>query len=308
MTERQAGHLRLVHHSEFAGQDLDVLERDGDTWFTAEQIGAALGYSEPAIAINKIYRRHADELVRHTSQTSLVYEAGKREARVFTEQGVYLLTMFSRKPRAAAFRAFLADLMRDLRRGELHLVDNDGRPVMGAGPASQALVGQLAEQVERLTGVVERFAHSTVELGDRVSRLEQLAVKRELQAPVDAQASAAPTPRRARSAAPAPAPAPAFEAKRAAPRLDQREWEAFVAAWGSELGEGVQWVTSLAEFAQRRGLLTHLLAGSTGKHSRDSRLGKALRKLVGHRVAGFEICEARERSIKRWRYYVQRAQ
>ena len=52
----------IIRQEEFEGTQLAVIEHRGEEWFTAEDIGKALGFKEDeAKAIRKIYERNADE-------------------------------------------------------------------------------------------------------------------------------------------------------------------------------------------------------------------------------------------------------
>lgn len=46
---------------DFHGQELEVIDHKGQPWFTAETIGRALGYADPAKSIHKIYERNKAE-------------------------------------------------------------------------------------------------------------------------------------------------------------------------------------------------------------------------------------------------------
>jgi prophage antirepressor-like protein len=66
-------------------------------WMTGEEIGKHLGYSEPRVAINKIFNRHEAKFKygMDVSDTKLVSEAGIRNTRVFSERGVLKVIRYS---------------------------------------------------------------------------------------------------------------------------------------------------------------------------------------------------------------------
>lgn len=82
----------------FENQDIELITVDGQSMMTAAQIGAALGGTDGqnvrpsdrqnvgACDVAKIYRRNADE---------------------FTREGAWLIGMFARTPKAAAFRKWV---------------------------------------------------------------------------------------------------------------------------------------------------------------------------------------------------------
>ena len=98
------------------GNELHYLEKNGEILFPAEEIGRHLGYAEPAISINNLYNRNANELKLYSSIINLINEEGfQRDTRVFTEEGVYILSMLARTNEAKKFRARVALLLRRLR-------------------------------------------------------------------------------------------------------------------------------------------------------------------------------------------------
>lgn len=93
----------------------DVVDRDGQPWLQANQVGQALGYSRPA-AINTLYQSNADEFT--DAMTALVRlhhgndDAGQlREVRIFSLRGCHLLGMFARTAIAKDFRKWVLDVL-----------------------------------------------------------------------------------------------------------------------------------------------------------------------------------------------------
>lgn len=100
-----------------SGPALDYIEQDGQVLFTAEEVGRHLGYANPAISVNKLFRQNENELKHYSTCTKTVQVDGKlRETRAFTEEGVYILSMLARTNEAKRFRARVALLLRRVRR------------------------------------------------------------------------------------------------------------------------------------------------------------------------------------------------
>ncbi|MDR0339923.1 MAG: Bro-N domain-containing protein [Desulfovibrio sp.] len=98
------------------GAKLNYVEKDGEILFTAEEIGTHLGYSDPARSIHKIFRKNYSELKLYAVGAKLATTDGKEyETRLFTEEGVYILSMLARTNEAKKFRARVALLLRRLR-------------------------------------------------------------------------------------------------------------------------------------------------------------------------------------------------
>jgi prophage antirepressor-like protein len=112
--------------------ELVAVKSDGKPWFTAEQIGLALGYGQrigqidvpfdslaAQNAVNRIYARHADEFTpAMTAEVVLPTPGGPQKTRVFSPRGCHLLAMFARTPVAKAFRRWILDILDALAEGE----------------------------------------------------------------------------------------------------------------------------------------------------------------------------------------------
>lgn len=95
----------------FGVLNVDVYQNDKHQYYmTREQIGAALEYSDPRIAIYKIHQRNADRLDPLSSVTKLVTQVGnhteERELFCYNLRGVMEICRFSRQPKADAFMDF----------------------------------------------------------------------------------------------------------------------------------------------------------------------------------------------------------
>ena len=70
-----------------------------DGAITREKLGAALGYSNPGIAVGKIHRRHKERLDARSGVTSLVYpDGGTQETVVYSIEGALEVCRWSRSP------------------------------------------------------------------------------------------------------------------------------------------------------------------------------------------------------------------
>lgn len=103
----------------FEGATLSVVDRDGQPWLQASDIGRALGYQRPD-SITKIYERNAAEFCgRMTCTVKLtVHGWGKSKAsapvRIFSPRGCHLLAMLAKTDRAAKFRRWVLDVLEGL--------------------------------------------------------------------------------------------------------------------------------------------------------------------------------------------------
>jgi len=98
---------------------INVEDNTNDLWFTAEEIGTALELADPRDAVNKIFQRHKDELDEHSQVCELMTQGGQQNVRIFSEEGAYLISMFSKSEKAKEFRRWLAGLLKRYRQGTL---------------------------------------------------------------------------------------------------------------------------------------------------------------------------------------------
>ncbi len=99
--------------------EMHFREINGEFCLSAEQIGLGLGYSEPADAVTKLYSRYKDELEPFSLTVNLTVSAPP--SRVFTEEGIYIISMLARTPAAKEFRKKVAGLLKGLRQQKLTL-------------------------------------------------------------------------------------------------------------------------------------------------------------------------------------------
>lgn len=114
--------LSIVTKEMFGQNEMNIYENENnDIFMTRDQIGQALEYSNPRIAISKIHNRHKDRLNRFSSVTKLGTEAGYRETVIYNEQGIYEIIRRSQQPKADAFYDWVYELLSKLRKGKLQV-------------------------------------------------------------------------------------------------------------------------------------------------------------------------------------------
>ena len=119
--------LTLIKQDKFNDILVDVYRNDNDEVFmTSKQLGEALGYANPRQAINKFVLRNSYLAESEFSvESKLTSTDGKSyETRIFTEDGIYEVTMLSKQPKAKEFRFFIRKLLKGLRKNELTVVSN----------------------------------------------------------------------------------------------------------------------------------------------------------------------------------------
>lgn len=102
----------------FEGSEIELITRDGELWVRGPQIGAALGYNDPARKIRTLYSRHADEFTETmTGVIQLETAGGPQQVRVFSLRGAHLLAMLARTKKAKAFRRWVLDILDTIAKG-----------------------------------------------------------------------------------------------------------------------------------------------------------------------------------------------
>lgn len=115
--------LKLIKSSKFNGIECDIYSNDKEMFMTSEQLGNCLGYQYARESINKIVNRNKYlENQEFSTEVKMTSEAGIRNTRVFTEDGIYEVTMLAKTEKAKEFRAFVRKLLKSLRRGENKLI------------------------------------------------------------------------------------------------------------------------------------------------------------------------------------------
>lgn len=110
----------------FGETPLTLIDRQGEPWLTASDLGRALGYaakggtqtdapfedSEASKQIRRLYNRHADEFTdQMTDLLDMETPGGRQKVRIFSPRGCHLIAMFSRTERAKAFRRWVLDVL-----------------------------------------------------------------------------------------------------------------------------------------------------------------------------------------------------
>lgn len=115
--------MTVITSKPFGALNVDVYQNDKHQYYmTREQIGAALEYGNPKVAIMNIHTRNSDRLDKFCSVLNLSTEVGNhtqmRQTYVYSLRGVMEICRLSRQPKADAFMDFCWDIMESLMRGD----------------------------------------------------------------------------------------------------------------------------------------------------------------------------------------------
>jgi prophage antirepressor-like protein len=105
---------------QFDGIPVSVVDQDGEGWMIGEDIGKALGYSEPRKSINNLFDRYREELEEYSVDIKLMATDGKQyDTRVYNEEGVMMIGFLSKQPKAVAFRKWAVKILKAYRHKDL---------------------------------------------------------------------------------------------------------------------------------------------------------------------------------------------
>ena len=91
-----------------------------DILLTREQIGQALEYSDPDVALSKIHKKHKDRLDGLSVVTKLESTDGKEyNTTLYSERGIMEICRWSRQPKANIFMDWVWDIIEKYRHNEL---------------------------------------------------------------------------------------------------------------------------------------------------------------------------------------------
>lgn len=115
--------LELIKSSKFEEVECDIYSNKTEMFMTSEQLGNCLGYQFARESINKLVSRN--EYLRNkefSAEVKMTSPSGEQETRVFTEDGIYEVTMLAKTEKAKEFRAFIRKLLKSLRKGEVKII------------------------------------------------------------------------------------------------------------------------------------------------------------------------------------------
>lgn len=122
--------LSLAKKEFFGEVGVDLHQNgNGEVFMTIEQLSSALEYSGKS-SIDSIVSRNPYLRESYFSVTCKMQATDGKSynTRLFTEDGIYEITMLSKQPKAMEFRQFIRRLLKGLRKGEIKLLAPDTKP------------------------------------------------------------------------------------------------------------------------------------------------------------------------------------
>ena len=161
--------MTVITSKPFGALNVDVYQNDKHQYYmTREQIGTALEYTSPVVAVKKIHDRYADRLDALSSITNLVIEVGNhtqmRQTYVYNLRGVMEICRFSRQPKADAFMDFCWDIMESLMRGDSVLAT----PKMDAALSKEFIDVRLHALFDSMKNLQNELNSTRKDLSDQI--------------------------------------------------------------------------------------------------------------------------------------------
>jgi prophage antirepressor-like protein len=103
----------------FGTQEVTFIEKDNQLYLTAEELGKALGYSEPRKGVIKVFERHRDILANFSVDVKLTTTGGKKDVTAFNELGCNIIAMKSNTKKSDEFVVWAAGIITEYRHGLL---------------------------------------------------------------------------------------------------------------------------------------------------------------------------------------------
>ena len=113
--------LKLITTETFGDLSCNFYRNMNDNiLLTREQIGIALEYSDPNVALSKIHKKHKDRLDELSVVTKLESTDGKEyNTTLYSERGIMEICRWSRQPKANLFMDWVWDIIEKYRHNEL---------------------------------------------------------------------------------------------------------------------------------------------------------------------------------------------
>lgn len=178
--------LQLIKSAKFGDIQADIYKKGDEPYMTSEQLGNCLGYSNGRKGIDNLIDRN-NYLKKSEFSVTLKMRAtdGKQyNTRIFTEDGIYEITMLAKTEKAKEFRSWVRKILKSLRRGDTKLVSmTEYQKMMAQTRAENAKIRKaqiLTRLAEQYDGTYKQVLNSyaTKELtGEHLLPLPQLPDK-----------------------------------------------------------------------------------------------------------------------------------
>lgn len=151
--------LTIIKQREFNSVVCDFWQNENNEVFmTINQLAQSLEYASKSGVENIVSRNEYLKDSEFSCTHKMWVGNSEQETRIFTEDGIYEVTMLSKQPKSKEFRAFVRQTVKGLRKGELKLVQSQPQLPTNYKEALIALVQEVEknEQLETQNLVLEQ--------------------------------------------------------------------------------------------------------------------------------------------------------
>ena len=128
---------------------------------TREQIGQALEYSDPNVALSKIHKKHKDRLDELSVVTKLESTDGKEyNTTLYSERGIMEICRWSRQPKANLFMDWVWDIIEKYRANELV-------------PIQQLDITPISDAISSMTQAITTLTNNMITMQQDIQELKQ---------------------------------------------------------------------------------------------------------------------------------------
>lgn len=165
----------------FEGHEVRIYSADGslwsgqgEAWFVANDIAAAIGYAEPRKSASQIISRNPEKFEGFRGVLNLKTPGGMQETTIVNENGMYMFLMASDMPAAVEFQRRVSELLKRIRRRQAVVVPLGANPLISQLQVLQQVVNGMVVQAQE----VERVKQQQSQLVGKVEQLENKLEKR----------------------------------------------------------------------------------------------------------------------------------
>lgn len=156
--------LKLVKSEFFGDVEADIYSNGKEMFMTIGQLGNCLAYANGRKGIENLLERNSylkDEEFSVTLKLRAT-DGKKYDTRVFTEDGIYEVTMLSSQPIAKEFRAWIRGILKALRSGKAKIVGMTEYQQMVAQTRAENIRVRKAQILERLANQYDGTYHQVL--------------------------------------------------------------------------------------------------------------------------------------------------
>ncbi len=150
-----------------------VWNGQGEAWFVANDVAAAIGYADPRKSASQIINRNPEKFDGFRGTVNLKTPGGMQETTIINENGMYMFLMASDMPLAVAFQRRVSELLKKIRQRQAVVIPL-GNPLISQLQVLQQVVNGMVVQAQE----VEQVKRQQFTLSGKIEQIENKLEKR----------------------------------------------------------------------------------------------------------------------------------